>query len=94
MEHDGVNENGNGQGRQRCEPVLPDEREGRADSAAGHKLEFTPSTLPILPGETRAIPLTLHLEREERVAIQYPVTISGKLEWGDRTTAFEQTFTR
>jgi hypothetical protein len=62
--------------------------------AAGHKLEFTPSTLPILPGETRAIPLTLHLEREERVAVQYPITISGKLEWSDRNTPFEQTFTQ
>ena len=64
--------------------------------AAGKKLEFTPSTLPILPGETRAIPLALHRERDTgAVAIAYPITIRGKLEWGDnKTTPFERSFTR
>jgi hypothetical protein len=64
--------------------------------AAGKKLEFAPSTLPILPGETRAIPLTIHRERDEgAVAIAWPITIRGKLEWGgNKTTPFEQTFTR
>lgn len=64
--------------------------------AAGKKLEFTPSTLPILPGETRAIPLALHRERDEgAVAIAWPITIRGKLEWGDnRTTPFERSFAR
>jgi hypothetical protein len=63
--------------------------------AAGRKLEFTPSTLPILPGETRAIALGLHKEREQAVAIAYPITIRGKLEWGDnKTTPFEQSFVR
>ncbi|HET9576737.1 MAG TPA: hypothetical protein VFP44_02860 [Usitatibacter sp.] len=63
--------------------------------AAGRKLEFTPSTLPILPGETRAIPLTLYQEREEAVAIAYPITIRGKLEWGEnKSTPFEQSFVR
>lgn len=63
--------------------------------AAGKKLEFTPATLPILPGETRAIPLTLYKERDEAVAIAYPITIRGKLEWGDNnTTPFEQSFVR
>jgi hypothetical protein len=63
--------------------------------AAGKKLEFTPSTLPILPGETRAIPLTIHKERDEPVAVAYPITIRGKLEWGDnKSTPFEQSFVR
>ena len=63
--------------------------------AAGKKLEFTPSTLPILPGETRAIALTVNKERDEAVAIAYPITIRGKLEWGDnKTTPFEQSFVR
>ena len=64
--------------------------------AAGRKLEFTPSSLPILPGETRALPLTLRRERDEgAVAIAWPITIRGKLEWGDnKTTPFEQSFTR
>ncbi|HXZ49175.1 MAG TPA: hypothetical protein VEG27_09140 [Usitatibacter sp.] len=60
--------------------------------AAGQSLEFTPSTLPILPGETRAIPLTLHIERGPRVTITYPITIRGNLEWSGGKTPFEQTF--
>lgn len=62
--------------------------------AAGRKLEFTTSTLPILPGETRDISLVVHRERDEAVAITYPITIRGKLEWGDKSTPFEQTFSR
>lgn len=50
--------------------------------ASGRRLEFEPSTLPILPHETRAIALTAS-ERPETIAeIDYPVTIKGVLEWG------------
>jgi hypothetical protein len=63
--------------------------------AAGKKLEFTPSTLPILPGETRAISLGLYKEQDEAVKIAYPITIRGKLEWGDnKSTPFEQRFAK
>lgn len=63
--------------------------------AKGNKLEFTTSTLPILPGETRDIALVVRRERDEPVAIAYPVKISGKLEWGEnKATPFEQTFSR
>ena len=61
--------------------------------AAGKKLEFTPSTLPVLPGETRAISLVLYRERDEALKIAYPITIRGKLEWGrQESTPFEQSF--
>ncbi len=50
--------------------------------AAGNKLEFTPSTLPILPGETRGIPLTLHFEREERVPVVVPDHDQGQAGMG------------
>jgi hypothetical protein len=63
--------------------------------AEGKKLEFTPATLPILPGETRAISLVLYKERDEPVKIAYPITIRGKLEWGDKkSTPFEQSFAK
>ena len=63
--------------------------------AAGAKVEFTPATLPILPGETRAISLVPYRERDEPVKIAYPITIRGKLEWGDnKSTAFEQSFAK
>ncbi len=63
--------------------------------AAGKKLEFTPATLPILPGETRAISLVLFKERDEPVTIAYPITIRGKLEWGENQSApLEQSFAK
>lgn len=60
--------------------------------AAGRKLEFTPSSLPILPGETRAISLGIYREKDEAVKVTYPVTITGKLEWGGKSMPFEQRF--
>lgn len=61
--------------------------------ASGQKLEFSVSTLPILPGETRAISLTVNRgERDAAIKIAYPVTIRGNLEWGDKSNPFEQRF--
>jgi hypothetical protein len=61
--------------------------------ADGHKLEFTPSTLPIMPGEVRAITLTPSLEGSSAtVTVKYPVTIKGMLEWSDQRLPFEQRF--
>ncbi len=63
--------------------------------ASGRRLEFTPSTLPILPGETRAIPLTASVGDTEVADIAYPVRIRGELEWGDRSRIkFDQLFER
>lgn len=50
--------------------------------AGGRRLEFEPSTLPILPLETRAIVLAAAERPETIVEITYPVTIQGVLEWG------------
>lgn len=64
--------------------------------AKGQKLEFSISTLPILPGETRSISLAVNRadrsERDPPLKISYPVTIRGNLEWGDKSTPFEQRF--
>ena len=61
--------------------------------ASGKKLEFSVSTLPILPGETRAISLSVNRgERDPAFKIAYPVTIRGNLEWGEKSTPFEQRF--
>lgn len=59
----------------------------------GIKLEFTPATLPVLAGETRAIALMANLEGGAAVAqINYPVTVKGALEWGGKRMPFEHTF--
>lgn len=61
--------------------------------ADGRKFEFTPSSLPILPGETRSISLTPSLEGKSSIqAVKYPITIKGSIEWGDQRATFEQRF--
>ena len=52
--------------------------------AANTALEFTPSNLPILAGETRAVPLvaTRPGNTDQAVQVRLPVTVRGKLEWG------------
>jgi hypothetical protein len=50
--------------------------------AQGRRLEFSPATLPILPGETRDIPLSATDGATEITDIAYPVTIKGVLELG------------
>ena len=61
--------------------------------ASGKKLDFSISTLPILPGETRVIPLTVTRgERDAPIKIAYPITIRGNLEWADKSNPFEQRF--
>jgi hypothetical protein len=52
--------------------------------ASGTALELQASTTPIMAGETRDIPLLASKpgDTETAVAVQFPITISGKLEWG------------
>ncbi|MDM0000104.1 hypothetical protein QTI24_15910 [Variovorax sp. J22P240] len=52
--------------------------------AGGTKLELQASTTPIMPGETRDIALsaTKPGDVETAIAVRFPITISGKLEWG------------
>jgi len=63
--------------------------------ASGRKLEFAPSTLPILVGETRTIALTATDDSREVTDFKYPLRIRGALEWGDgKRLEFDQTFAR
>jgi len=54
----------------------------RGIDARGRRLEFYPSSLPILPYETRAIVLTASDGPDSAVDVAYPVKISGQLDWG------------
>ncbi|MEO8346966.1 MAG: hypothetical protein ABI607_14845 [Betaproteobacteria bacterium] len=60
--------------------------------ASGRKFEFTPSGLPILPGETREIALNVAGEAESRPTVAFPVAIRGTLEWSGKSTPFEARF--
>jgi hypothetical protein len=63
--------------------------------AKGRRLEFAPSTLPILPGETRVIPLSATDGRVAVGDVAFPVKIAGVIEWGEgRRIEIDQPFTR
>lgn len=58
----------------------------------GRRLDFTPASLPILPGESRAIALTAANDRDEPAPAPFPVTIRGMLEWSGGRLPFEHRF--
>jgi hypothetical protein len=61
--------------------------------AHGARIDFAPSTLPILPAETRAIPLLIDQpEHGPPIHVAYPITIHGRLSWSDGSTEFSQQF--
>ena len=63
--------------------------------AKGRRLEFFPSTLPILPGETRLIPLTAAIGTDAVTDVAFPVRVAGIVEWGDgRRIEINQLFAR
>jgi hypothetical protein len=63
--------------------------------ARGRKLEFSPSTLPILPGETRVVPLSASEGKVVVTDLAFPVSVAGVIEWGDgRRIEIDQPFTR
>ncbi|MBL8539869.1 MAG: hypothetical protein JNK68_05795, partial [Betaproteobacteria bacterium] len=50
--------------------------------AKGQRRDYAPSTLPILPGETRAIALVADAGPANGGEVVFPVKIRGTLEWG------------
>lgn len=60
--------------------------------ATGHRYDFNPSTLPILPGEVRQVLLMPSVPGDERPSLTFPVTVRGKLEWSDRSTELNERF--
>lgn len=63
--------------------------------AQGRRLEFSPSTMPILPGESRLITLIASDGTTEITDVAFPVTVAGVLEWGTTGRAeINQQFSR
>lgn len=50
--------------------------------AKGQRRDYAPSTLPVLPGETRAIALVADAGPANGGEVVFPVRIQGTLEWG------------
>lgn len=54
----------------------------QGSDASGRRLDFTVAATPVLPGQTRAIPIwQAPAEGTERVDLQPPLTVRGMIEW-------------
>lgn len=63
--------------------------------ATGARFEMSPSDLPILAGETRAIAINPVAEEGKAAAeIRFPLTIKGNLEWGKNRLPLDASFAR
>lgn len=64
--------------------------------ASGRTYAFAPSTLPILPGETREIALTPQADNADLPApvLAWPLQLEGRLEWGEQRIEIAKTFSR
>jgi hypothetical protein len=65
--------------------------------ASGQVLDVTSASTPILPGETRAITLSVARRGDANTPVEpaFPLAVSGKLEWGKRrSTELDLRFTR
>ncbi len=60
--------------------------------AKGTDLDFAPSDLPILPGETRDVYLTPSTSDNESPTLAFPVTVKGRLEWQGAKVDLDQRF--
>lgn len=60
----------------------------------GASLDLSVSPLPVLPGETRAVPLWLQGEAAKTGVIQFPLKLSGTIEWEGGKAKVESTLTK
>ena len=61
--------------------------------ASGRTFDFTPSDLPILPGDVRSVvfmPSTAGSPTPPNLT--FPVSVKGTLEWSDQKTDLNETF--
>lgn len=60
--------------------------------AQGIKYDFNPSDLPILPGDVREVFLTPSTADNDHPTLTFPVTVRGRLEWGNKSTELNERF--
>jgi hypothetical protein len=63
-----------------------------AKDASGATFDVSPTTLPILAGETRQIALVPAAEDKVAQGARFPLVITGELEWADKKTALKEAF--
>jgi hypothetical protein len=62
--------------------------------ATGRTYDFTPSDLPILPGEVRSVVFTPSTADSASASptLSFPVSVKGTLEWSDQKTELNEIF--
>jgi hypothetical protein len=60
--------------------------------ATGKTYDFTPSDLPILPGDVRSVIFTPSTADNSSPTLTFPVSVKGTLEWSDQKTDLNETF--
>ena len=60
--------------------------------ATGKSYDFTPSDLPILPGEARSVIFTPSSPDNPNPTLTFPVSVKGTLEWSEQKTDLNETF--
>lgn len=60
--------------------------------AKGISYDFTPADFPILPHEEREIFLTPSTPTNDHPTLTFPVTVKGRLEWGNNQTELNELF--
>lgn len=60
--------------------------------AKGISYDFTPADFPILPHEEREIFLTPSTATNDHPTLTFPVTVKGRLEWGNNQTELNERF--
>jgi hypothetical protein len=60
--------------------------------ATGKTYDFTPSDLPILPGDVRSVIFTPSSPDGPSPTLTYPVSVKGTLEWSDQKADLNETF--
>jgi hypothetical protein len=60
--------------------------------AKGIQYDFAPTDFPILPGEEREVFLTPSTATDDHPKLTFPVTVKGRLEWGEHHTDLNQLF--
>jgi hypothetical protein len=60
--------------------------------ATGKTYDFTPSDLPILPGDVRSVIFTPSSPDNPSPTLTFPVSVKGTLEWSDQKADLNETF--
>ena len=60
--------------------------------AKGQQIDFVPESVPILPGQARLVALVPNVPGSASVTLNFPIKVTGNIEWGDRKTAIDFRF--